>query len=308
VDEFLLASLLQKIRIWERIMNKETWPTHLVTTEWLQEHLADEQVRIIDPSTLLPPKPDFSLYDVVPAKNDFLKGHIPGARFIDIEHELSTPHERLHFMLPSEETFKSCMEANGISNETMVVTYATTNHWWATRLWWTMRVFNHQHVAVLDGGFQKWVEEKRPVDSGDALPVQRSHYETSGLNRELIADKNSIIEHLNDPQCCLINALRREQHDGSGGVHYGRKGHIVKSTNLPALEHVNADNTFKSEKELRTIFADSLSQPQVITYCGGGIAATSVALILDMLGHTSVRVYDASLTEWAADESLPMEY
>ena len=308
MDEFLLASLLQKIRIWERIMNKETWPTHLVTTEWLQEHLADEQVRIIDPSTLLPPKPDFSLYDVVPAKNDFLKGHIPGARFIDIEHELSTPHERLHFMLPSEETFKSCMEANGISNETMVVTYATTNHWWATRLWWTMRVFNHQRVAVLDGGFQKWVEEKRPVDSGDALPVRRSHYETSGLNRALIADKNSIIEHLKDPQCCLINALRREQHDGSGGVHYGRKGHIVKSTNLPALEHVNADNTFKSEKELRTIFADSLNQPQVITYCGGGIAATSVALVLDMLGHTNVRVYDASLTEWAADESLPMEY
>ncbi len=68
-------------------MNKKTWPTHLVTTEWLQEHLADEQVRIIDPSTLLPPKPDFSLYDVVPAKNDFLKGHLPGARLIVIEHQ-----------------------------------------------------------------------------------------------------------------------------------------------------------------------------------------------------------------------------
>ena len=106
---------------------------------------------------------------------------------------------------------------------------------------------------------------------------------------------------------CLINALRREQHEGQGGVHYGRRGRITNSINLPALEHVNADNTFKSIDELKTIFSDVLPQKEIITYCGGGIAATSVALALDMLGHKNVKVYDASLTEWAEDETLPMD-
>jgi len=76
---------------------------------------------------------------------------------------------------------------------------------------------------------------------------------------------------------------------------------------MPALHHVNDDNTFKSENELRSMFADAMRKPEVITYCGGGIAATSVALALEMLGYKNVKVYDASLTEWAADPELPMQ-
>jgi thiosulfate/3-mercaptopyruvate sulfurtransferase len=106
---------------------------------------------------------------------------------------------------------------------------------------------------------------------------------------------------------CTINALRPEQHAGTGGVNYGRRGHITGSISIPALAHVNEDNTLKGEDELRTMFAPALRKPQVITYCGGGIAATSVALALEMLGHKNVKVYDASLTEWAADPELPME-
>lgn len=100
---------------------------------------------------------------------------------------------------------------------------------------------------------------------------------------------------------------RPEQHAGIGGVNYGRRGHIPGSVNIPAVAHVNADNTFKSIDELRALFAQALKQPKVMTYCGGGIAATSAALALEMLGHNSVKVYDASLTEWAADAELPME-
>ena len=88
---------------------------------------------------------------------------------------------------------------------------------------------------------------------------------------------------------------------------YGRRGHIAGSINIPAAAQVNADNTFKNIDELRAMFALAMHRPKVITYCGGGIAATSVALALAMLGHQSVKVYDASLTEWAADAELPME-
>jgi len=104
-----------------------------------------------------------------------------------------------------------------------------------------------------------------------------------------------------------VNALRKEQHAGTGGVYYGRRGHITSSINIPAVEHIGQDSTFKSADELRAMFAPALGAPEVITYCGGGIAATSVALALAMLGYDRVKVYDNSLTEWAADASLPME-
>ena len=90
-------------------------------------------------------------------------------------------------------------------------------------------------------------------------------------------------------------------------MNYGRRGHITGSVNIPAAANVNADNTFKSIDELRALFAQAMQKPKVISYCGGGIAATSVALALEMLGHKSVKVYDASLTEWAAEAELPME-
>ena len=89
-------------------------------------------------------------------------------------------------------------------------------------------------------------------------------------------------------------------------MNYG-PGHITGSVNFPAAANVNADNTFKSIAELRAQYAQALQKPQVITYCGSGIAATSVALALEMLGHKSVKVYDASLIEWAADPALPKE-
>ncbi len=288
-------------------MASELWPKPLVSTEWVLENLSNPKVRIIDSSTHLLPKADFSIYDVVPAIEEYKNAHIPKAQFLDIEHELSTPHPQCHFMLPNPDVFAKTMSRLGISDDTMVIAYSTTNHWWATRLWWTLQVFGHKNVAVLDGGFQKWQAEDKPIESGEAKPTGSGTYSLRDPNLSLVANKDSILQHLEGNSVCLINALRREQYEGQGGVHYGRKGRITQSINLPALEHVNADNTFKSLDELKKIFSDVLVQNEIIAYCGGGIAATSVALALDMLGHKNVKVYDASLTEWAADHTLPMD-
>lgn len=285
----------------------KSFPKFLVSTEWLASRLGDPAVRILDPSTLLPPKSDFSLYDVVPAREDFEKGHIPGAVFVDVEHELSTPHPRLHFMLPDAQTFANAMCSYGVSDDSFVVTYSTTSHWWATRLWWMLRVFGHEHVAVLDGGFQKWKKEGRAIETGAAPAPSRGQFSVRQPNLDMVATRDDVLAAINDRDTCTINALRPEQHAGTGGVHYGRRGHITGSISIPALHHVNDDNTFKSLDELRNMFASALDKPEVITYCGGGIAATSVALALDMLGHKRVKVYDASLTEWAADPALPMK-
>jgi thiosulfate/3-mercaptopyruvate sulfurtransferase len=281
-------------------------PEYLVGTQWLAEHLADPQVRVLDGTTHLPPLPDLSLYDVVSGRADFEKGHIPGAGFVDIEHELSTPHPRLHFMLPTAEAFAAAMGRLGIGNDTHVVTYATGNHWWATRLWWMLRVFGHDRVSVLDGGFQKWQSEGRPLETG-APRAQAPRAFTARMRPEMVATREDILAAVGRGETCTVNALRPEQHAGTGGVHYGRRGHITGSVNIPALHHIRPDNTFREADELRALFAPALAAPEVLTYCGGGIAATSVALVLAMLGHERVKVYDNSLTEWAADPALPME-
>jgi thiosulfate/3-mercaptopyruvate sulfurtransferase len=287
--------------------NNTSYPDFLVSTDWLARHLDDPVVRVLDPSTLLLPRPDFSMYDVLPAREDFEKGHIPGAAFVDVDHELSTPHLRCHFMLPNAQTFSDAMSGYGVSDDSFVVTYSTTNHWWATRLWWMLQVFGHQRAAVLDGGFKKWRAENRPVETGAAGPRTNGRFTRREPNKERVATRDEVLAAVGAKDICNINALRPEQHAGTGGVNYGRRGHISGSINIPAASQVNADNTFKNIDELRAMFAQVMQKPKVITYCGGGIAATSVALALEMLGHKSVKVYDASLTEWAADAELPME-
>jgi thiosulfate/3-mercaptopyruvate sulfurtransferase len=280
-------------------------PEYLVNTEWLAQRLNDPRVRVVDCTTHLPPLPDLSLYNVVSGRADFEKAHIPGAIFLDLEHDASRAHPRLHFMLPSPELFARAMASLGIGDETHVVAYSTANHWWATRLWWMLRVFGHDRASVLDGGFQKWRREERPVETGAGQVAAPARF-TPRYRPDLVATKETVLAAIGDAGSCTVNALRREQHAGTGGVNYGRRGHIEGSVNIPAAEHIGADNTFKSAEELRTQFGAAMTAPQVITYCGGGIAATSVALVLAMLGYDAVKVYDNSLTEWAADPSLPM--
>jgi thiosulfate/3-mercaptopyruvate sulfurtransferase len=281
-------------------------PEYLVDTDWLAAHLRDPDVRVLDATTHLPPLPDFSLYNVVSGRADFEKAHVPGAGFVDIEHDMSRPDPRLHFMLPTPEVFAAAMARSGVGDDTLVVAYSTANHWWATRLWWMLRVFGHDRAAVLDGGFQKWLAEGRPVEHGPAAAVAPGRF-TPRWRPELVADKRDVLAALEDEAACIVNALRPEQHAGTGGVHYGRRGHIRGSVNISAVHHVRADNTFKGPAELHELFAPALRKARVVTYCGGGIAATSVALVLAMLGDDDVKVYDASLTEWAADPTLPMQ-
>ncbi len=289
------------------MLNAASYPEYLVTTDWLARHLDDPRVHALDPTTLLIPKPDNSQYITAPARENFEEGHIPGAAFVDVQAELSAPDPRLRFMLPDAQAFARAMAGYGVSDDSFVVAYSTANHWWATRLWWTLRVFGHERAAVLDGGLQKWLAEGRPVATGPAAPRAPGRYTPREPNLSMVATRADVLAAIGAGDVCNINALHPKQHAGTGGVTYGRRGHIAGSINVPAAANVNADNTFKSIAELRAQYAQALQQPKVITYCGGGIAATSVALALEMLGHRSIKVYDASLTEWAADPALPME-
>ena len=283
-----------------------THPELIVETDWVAANLGNPRVRVLDATTHLIPRPSNVLYDVQPGLGDFEKAHIPGAAFVDIEHDLSMPGVDLHFMLPTEQRFAEAMQRLGVGDDTFVVSYSTANHWWATRLWWMLRAFGHERAAVLNGGFQKWQREGRPVEQGPAKPHAPAKF-TAWLRSGYVVGRSEVLAAIGDARTCTLNALRPEQHAGTGGTAYGRLGHIAGSINVPAIHAVDADNCFKSATELRTLFAPALAKPTVITYCGGGIAATSAALILTMLGHTDVKLYDASMSEWAADPSLPMQ-
>ncbi|MCW5625186.1 MAG: sulfurtransferase [Burkholderiales bacterium] len=280
---------------------------YLVSTEWLAEHLGDPGIVVLDGTTHLMPPPPMP-YRVVAGRADFEQGHIPGARFVDIDAELSDPAQPpgLHFTVPSPELFAATMGRLGVGDDTRVVTYATANHWWATRLWWMLRAFGHTNTVVLDGGFQLWQKEGRPIETGPARPVAPSVF-TARYQPEMVATKHDVLAAIGQGDVCTLNALRAEQHAGTGGTFYGRPGHIKGSVNVPAVDLVDADNRFRPLAELRTMLAGPLAKPEVIAYCGGGIAATSATLALTMLGHRKVRLYDASMSEWAVDPTLPME-
>jgi thiosulfate/3-mercaptopyruvate sulfurtransferase len=280
-------------------------PEYLVETEWLAGHLDD--VVVLDCTTHLIPDPKIT-YMVKPGREDFERGHIPGAQFCDVSKDVSDTSQKLNFMRQAPEDFAASMRRFGIGNGTRVVTYSTGNPWWATRVWWLLREFGHDNAAVLNGGWQKWVAEGRATEPGAGRARAAGDFVVREV-RGLMVGKDEVKAAIGDAGVCTLNALLPAQHSGSGGNSYGRPGRIAGSVNVPAAHLLDpVTNTFLPADELRRrLGAAGALDKRVIAYCGGGIAASADALILTMLGHTDVRIYDASLSEWAKDASLPME-
>ena len=284
-------------------------PEFLVTTDWLAEHLPDPDLVVLDCTMHLIPDPKIT-YTVKSGREDFEKGHIPGAQFADVQEDLSDNGKLpLRFMLPQRAAFAAAMRRFGIGNRSRVVTYSTTTPQWATRVWWVMRNFGLDTAAVLDGGFQKWAREGRPVESGPARARAPADF-TVREERPLMVGKDAVIAAIGDSATCTINALQAAQHAGAGGNTYGRPGRIAGSVNVPTAGLLDpATGAYLPAPELRAKFdaVRAFDDKRVITYCGGGIAASVTAHVLVMLGHPDVRLYDASLSEWAKDDALPME-
>ena len=283
-------------------------PEFLAGTEWLAAHLDDPDLVVLDCTTHLIPDPKIT-YTVKPGREDFEKGHIPGAQFVDLQADLSAKHPRLRFMMPNAEEFAAAMGRFGVGDNSRVILYSTTTPQWAARVWWMLRNYGFDNATVLNGGFQKWAREGRPVETGPARPRPPTKF-TVREDRRLMVGKEAVLGAIGDPVSCTINALSAEQHAGSGGNTYGRRGRIAKSVNVPAASLIDPQTgVFLPAPTLRAKFdaVGAFGKPRVITYCGGGIAASADALALVMLGHPDVRLYDASMSEWANDPSLPME-
>jgi thiosulfate/3-mercaptopyruvate sulfurtransferase len=282
-------------------------PEFLIDTATLERRLGEPGLRVFDCTTNLVTEPNAAVR-AVPAQTEFDAGHIPGAQFIDLQADLSDAAQRLRFMLPSTDAFAAAMSRLGVGDGTSVVLYSTANPSWATRVWWLLRIFGFDEAAVLDGGWQKWRREGRPFETGPAKSPPPTRFVVR-RQRPLMVGKDDVLQAIGDGSICTLNALSPEQHIGTGGNSYGRPGRIKGSINLPAAQLIDpTTGTFLPAAELRRRFAAvGALERRVITYCGGGIAASADAFALVLLGHQDVRLYDASMSEWAADAALPME-
>jgi thiosulfate/3-mercaptopyruvate sulfurtransferase len=277
----------------------------LVDSAWLEAHLEDPGLRVLDCSvSLVPVEGGVRLES---GREAWAAGHIPGSGFADLMQELSDRDTRLPMMMPPAAQFAAAMSRLGVGPDTQVVLYDSGNHSWATRVWWMLRAMGCNAAAVLDGGLAKWKAEGRPLSV--ELPKHPAAAFIPKPRAGSFVDRDTVRDALGSPSVRLLNALSADEHAGRVS-RTPRPGRIPGSGNVPAGALVDTTTgTYRSLEDLRKMMqaAGALDAPQVIAYCGGGIAATSVAFTLARLGVVEVAVYDGSLVDWSADPLLPME-
>ena len=273
----------------------------LVTTEWLNRHLDDPELVVLD-CTVRTEMDNGGGFSNVSGRADYSAGHIPTAGFADLTGDLCDGNSPIEFAVPTPEQFCTAMGALGVGDDSRVVLYDASYSAWAARVWWMLRWVGFDHAALLDGGYKAWKDEDRPLSTEPARRVAKQL--NAVLRPELIADRDEVLAAVNDGAVCLIDTLTEVYYRGEQTL-YGRPGHIPGASNTSALELIDESGHYRSHDELAALF-DGDRNARTITYCGGGIAASSSAFIMTRLGFTDVAVYTASLQEWAADPANPM--
>ena len=275
----------------------------LVSAQWLADHLDDPALRVFEATVQVQRR--LWIPVVRSGRREWRREHIPGSAFADL-FALSDPAKpRRSMTFPSETHFAAALGRLGVSNDSHVVIYDRRNNMWAARLWWMLRAFGFDDAAVLDGGWTAWAQGEYRTCAKPCIYCSSTF--VAQPRPGLIADKLEVLDSLRNPDICLVNALGRRQHRGEVNE-YGRRGHIPGSLNITAWEVLDRNTQlYRPLPELRRKAAGVLDTPRVITYCGAGAAACSIAHVLVRLGHDNVAVYDGGLLEWCADRRLPLE-
>jgi thiosulfate/3-mercaptopyruvate sulfurtransferase len=296
--------------------------THpLVETAWLEAHLSDDDLCIVD-ARWRGDGTSRALYQ---------HGHLPGAVHLDWHHDLSwTDEHGVRDLLLLPEPFAAVMETVGIGDQTRVVAYAETDHAGAARLWWALRFYGHEQVAVLNGGWTKWVAEGRPVSIERAYPVLM-HF-SPRPQPHWLATAAEIERALSEQagRTLLLDARPPEQYagqaiwtpQGSRWFPAGQDwlevapGRLMRGGHIPGAIHLQAsrmldpsDWTFRSAESIGALARALGLEPgqQIITYCGVGISASLALFGLYLAGYRHLALYDASWEEWGTDPTCPIE-
>ncbi|WP_417317608.1 3-mercaptopyruvate sulfurtransferase [Emcibacter sp.] len=272
----------------------------LVSTDWLLQHLEAPDVRVVDASWHLP-------WAKRNGKTEYEEAHIPGAVFFDQE-EICDTDSPLPHMLPSPEKMSSRMRGLGLGDGMRIVVYDNSDIRSAARVWFMLKAFGHRDVAVLDGGFQKWRAEGKPIE--DIPPVPGPRHFTARFNATLVRELDQMMKNIDSKREQVVDArsaarFNAESEEPRPGM---KSGHIPGSLNLPYEKLFNEDGTYRTSEEMAKAFKDAgvdLQKP-IVTTCGSGGTAAVLCLALSMIGNHQYALYDGSWSEWGSHPDTPV--
>lgn len=278
----------------------------LVDTSWLGDHLSDPNIRILDASYFVPG-------GIAPALAQYRAAHIPGAIFFDIN-DVADPAGKKEHAFPPADVFAAKVGALGIGNHHHVVIYDHLGGALAAaRVWFMFHAFGHDKVSVLDGGRDTWLKDGRAMiskEGNDAVPAYAPEKFTAQSPKDRVLSQGQV-RNL-DAGRQLLDARSAGRFAGTepeprAGL---RSGHIPGAKNLPFLTLLNPETkTWKDPAAIRAAFASAgidLAQP-LVTTCGSGVSACSLAFGAALAGKGDTAIYDGSWVEWGADPALPLE-
>ena len=272
-------------------------PEALASTDWLQTHLMDNDIRIVD-CTVSFINPD-----------SYNKGHIPGAVSLDVIGQLSDPKGRVPLLILPESQFEKLMGELGISNDTTVVVYDAFGGSWAARLWWALMYYGHDNVKILNGGLGKWKAEGREIETEASVPTPTVF--KAKTQASLIAEIEDVKQAIEQDNIYLVDALNPDHHFGRKpfSPNLAPPGHIPSAINIPGPSNIKTENgLLLAPVELKEHWSKLKAnlQDKVITYCGAGYYGAFDLFALYQLGYNQVSLYDGSWIEWISDKTRPI--
>ena len=276
--------------------------TPLISTDELAQHLADSNWAVVDCR--------FDLANVAWGRQAYEAAHIPGAMYAHLDHDLSGPKTGSNgrHPLPDWESFQRTLGAWGISPTMQVVAYDQDIGVYASRLWWMLRYLGHTSVAVLDGGFAKWMREGRPVRAG--IESRAAAVYAGKPNPALLLTAEEVAAHWANGQRLLIDARAPERYRGETEPLDRVAGHIPGAANYFYKGNVTAEGTLLAPEALREKFQELIGETpleDVGHYCGSGVSAAHNILAMEVAGLSGTKLYAGSWSEWSSDPQRPVE-
>jgi thiosulfate/3-mercaptopyruvate sulfurtransferase len=271
----------------------------LVDTQWVEDHLNDESIRIVE-------------VDENPAL--YAESHIPGAIGFDWKKDLQDPLKR-DFLGPKE--FGDLMGERGISNNHTVVLYGDRNNWFAAYTYWYFNYYGHDNVRLVNGPREKWISENRPTTQ-DVPSYDSTTFTVGGQDDSIRAKREDVLQVLDAGSHRLVDVRSPQEFSGEliampGYEQEGaqRAGHIPSAKSVPWAQAVREDGTFKSKEELEELYTTKGvidGDTPIVAYCRIGERSAHTWFVLhELLGRDDVRNYDGSWTEWGNMVAVPIE-